>query len=804
MFDAVLRTGFFKGQRDTNAAMLRAAGAAQVYELSIDEAAPANLFAELCAHPGKHVLFIDNAVRINPVALKKLIRLAQTRGAGDVLGIATPVSRKLMGLFGAPTATGSVGASVVGAMYLAPWCALVPKDLLAKVDLEAAHGSITAALMAIQDHADTILAAGAEPDEIDLRTWLVDIFTYEHDSLPAGLQSLNLLPESLQPQFRLSTRGRFIEVDETPVADTSMKFSIICPAFKPKFLEDMVRSVLTQTYDNLEFLITVDGPPEREEIAIRETLAKFSHDPRLKVNYQENCGTGLTRASLAEAAVGEYIISIDDDDMFVPHTVERFARAIELAGDHAPAALRGGTELFGFADRYLPPRTHLLVDGIPCDYFEANQPWCLHTATLRANGGLVGDPALRHCGEDADYFLRLDLQPKQEVLLIDEPLYLRRLSAVNQTLTFTNEEFHSHLDALGNNYVHAGYTYNAHHFEDERPFIRQTTRYVERKSGRELFTGTRYFNYSLSGKAHEAIIDLELTALCNADCTFCPRENLGRTNKYLPMETVHEIARQVAHDGIHRKIVLCGIGEPTLHPEVENIVRILTEAGAEVCMTNNGSRMDTERFERLIKAGLKEVNFSVNAATEETRQLVMKQKFFDKVCDNVRNALELRDTKYPHLEVHISFVLCPQNQHEVDEFVKTWRGTTANALWIHPVNNRANLLTSEYGEYDPMGVAQRYSRDPRVIVDLWDHGFATDSTKTCTIAQATQFIDADGDVLLCALDHERKNIIGNVADRPLVYMQMQKLDDYRHGRFDTFCNGCTYCPKTHKSVAVFG
>lgn len=803
MFDAVLRTGFFKSQRDTNAAMLHAAGAGTVVELPLNASAPDTLFADLCALPGSHVLFIDDAVKLAPVALKKMARLAQARGPREILGISTPVSRKTMGLLGSPTAGGNVGASAIGAMYLAPWCALFPKALLGQIDLSAAHGSLTAALLAMQEQADTILATGSEPDEIDLRSWLIDIFTYEHESLPAALEDLAVTMEQLQPQFRLTTRGRFVELDDVAPGDTSMKFSVICPAFKPKFLEDMARSVLTQTYDNLEFLITVDGPPAKEETAIREILGKFAHDPRLKVSYQENRGTGLTRAALADAAIGEYIVSIDDDDMFVPHTLERFARAIELAGDRPPAALRGGVQLFGFADRYLPPRTHLLVDGIPCDYFEANQPWCLHAATLRANGGLAGDPALRHCGEDADYFLRLDLQPKQDVLLIDQPLYMRRLSAVNQTLTFTNDEFHRHLDMLGTSYVHAGYAYSAHHFEDERPFVRQTTRYTDRKNARELFTATRYFNYSLSGKAHEAIIDLELTALCNADCTFCPRENLGRTNKYLPMETVHEIARQVAHDGVHRKIVLCGIGEPTLHPEVENIVRILTEAGAEVCMTNNGSRMDTERFTRLIEAGLKEVNFSMNAATPETRQLVMKQKVFDQVVANIHNALELRDTKYPHVEVHISFVLCPQNQHEVDEFVRTWHGTTANALWIHPVNNRANLLTSEYGEFDPMAVARRYSRDPRVIVDLWDHGFATDSTKTCSVAQATQFIDADGDVLLCALDHERKNIIGNVADRPLVYMQMQKLDDYRHGRFDAFCNGCTYCPKTHKSVAVF-
>lgn len=802
MFDAVLRTGFFKRNEGLRAELQRA-GITSLVEVPIDQSAPDSLVEALLASPAKHVLFIDDAVKLNATHFKKLERIAQLRTEADVVCMCTAASRPLLSTLTAPSATANVGASAVGALHLVPWCALVTKDLLGRVDFSQAQGSITALLLGLECQADVIVALGNEPAELDVESWLVDVFACEHERLAAGLAAIVPEINALHPQFRVVGRGQRIDLDLGRAPQGGLRFSVICPVFKSRFLRDTVRSVLSQTYEDFEFLIAVDGPPEEEENAIRAILDTFANDPRLKVYYQPNMGTGLARAKLARLAAADYLVSIDDDDMFVPHTLEYFARAIEQS-DSPPAALRGGIQLFGFADRYLEPRVRLLVDGIPCDSFEANQPWCLDVETLRAKGGLVGDPKLRHCGEDADYFLRLDGMPELDVLLIDEPLYLRRLSAHNQTLSFTNAEFHAHLVDISSNYLPEYYRFAAHNFEDERPYVRQITRYVDLKTRREIFAPTRYFNYSLSSTVHEAIIDLELTAQCNADCTFCPRENLGRANKYLPMPMVERIAEQIEQDGIRRKIVLCGIGEPTLHPDVEAIIRMLTSAGAMVCMTNNGSRMDIARFERYAEAGLREVNFSINAATEETRQRVMKQKNFDRVKKNVRDVLELRDSKYPHIEVHVSFVLCAQNHHEVDEFVAEWRDSTANHLWVHPVNNRANLLEEEDGLYDPMAIAKRYAGNNRVIVDLWDHGFAPESANMCSVAQATQFVSADGDVLLCALDHERKNILGNVMDRSLLYLQMQKLDDYRHGRFNDFCEGCTYCPRTHKSVAVHG
>ena len=802
MFDAVLRTGFFKRNEGLRAE-LQGAGAASLVELPLDQPAPDSLVEDLLASPAKHVLFIDDAVKLNATHFKKLVRMAQLRADADAVCMCTAASRPLLSTLTAPSVTANVGASAVGALHIVPWCALVTKDLLTRVDFAQAQGSITALLLGLECQADVIIALGNEPAELDLESWLVDIFACEHERLAGGLAAIVPEINALHPQFRVTGRGHRVDVDLGRAVRGGLRFSVICPVFKSRFLRDTVRSVLSQTYEDIEFLIAVDGPPEEEEIAIRAILDSFADDPRLKVYCQPNMGTGPARAKLARLAAADYLVSIDDDDMFVPHTLEYFARAIEQS-DSPPAALRGGIQLFGFADRYLEPRVRLLVDGIPCDSFEANQPWCLDVETLRANGGLVGDPKLRNCGEDADYFLRLDGMPELEVQLIDEPLYLRRLSAHNQTLTFTNAEFHAHLVDISSNYLPEHYRFAAHNFEDERPYVRQITRYVDLKTRREIFAATRYFNYSLSSTIHEAIIDLELTAQCNADCTFCPRENLGRTNKYLPMAIVERIAEQIEQDGIRRKIVLCGIGEPTLHPDSDAIIRMLTSAGAQVCMTNNGTRMDIARFERYAEAGLREVNFSINAATEETRQRVMKQKNFDRVKKNVRDVLELRDSKYPQIEVHVSFVLCAQNHHEVDDFVKEWRDSTANHLWIHPMNNRANLLEDDDGLYDPMAIAKRYARDPRVVVDLWDHGFAPESANMCSVAQATQFVSADGDVLLCALDHERKNILGNVMDRSLLYLQMQKLDDYRHGRFNDFCEGCTYCPRTHKSVAVHG
>ena len=94
--------------------------------------------------------------------------------------------------------------------------------------------------------------------------------------------------------------------------------SVIMPTYNAgKYLSDSIGSILAQTYENLELLITDDGSTEERTLQL---LKEFSEkDPRVKVVYlKENLGSGHSRNNAIERAEGRYIAFCDCDDRWMP------------------------------------------------------------------------------------------------------------------------------------------------------------------------------------------------------------------------------------------------------------------------------------------------------------------------------------------------------------------------------------------------------------------------------------------------------------------------------------------------------
>lgn len=98
-----------------------------------------------------------------------------------------------------------------------------------------------------------------------------------------------------------------------------------------RYLKESTASALSQTYPNLEILISQNPHPN---LVIREEIANFcrnlaSGDHR--VRYQllpRDLGPPANFNAIADAARGEYLITIGDDDRLLPHAVEILADKI--------------------------------------------------------------------------------------------------------------------------------------------------------------------------------------------------------------------------------------------------------------------------------------------------------------------------------------------------------------------------------------------------------------------------------------------------------------------------------------------
>lgn len=100
-------------------------------------------------------------------------------------------------------------------------------------------------------------------------------------------------------------------------------FTIAIPAYKTLYLEEAIRSVLTQTYTNLELIILNDGSPSD----VFSIVNSFQDN---RIRYYENPkNNGAIRLvdtwnQCLYLAKGEYIICMGDDDRLLPHCLSDY------------------------------------------------------------------------------------------------------------------------------------------------------------------------------------------------------------------------------------------------------------------------------------------------------------------------------------------------------------------------------------------------------------------------------------------------------------------------------------------------
>lgn len=107
----------------------------------------------------------------------------------------------------------------------------------------------------------------------------------------------------------------------------SPKISVIIPVYNTKkYVENSIRSIMNQTYRNLEIICVNDGSTDNS-IDILVKLKK--EDDRIIIIDKKNEGQGIARNKGLEISSGEWISFIDSDDTIREDTYESVVKAIE-------------------------------------------------------------------------------------------------------------------------------------------------------------------------------------------------------------------------------------------------------------------------------------------------------------------------------------------------------------------------------------------------------------------------------------------------------------------------------------------
>src|SRR6201996_2540685 len=140
------------------------------------------------------------------------------------------------------------------------------------------------------------------------------------------------------------------------------------------------------------------------------------------------------------------------------------------------------------------------------------------------------------------------------------------------------------------------------------PAIRRMT------ARRRLIAASRRFREltsigaALASPSHPYMAQIVPMRRCNLACTYC--NEYDDNSKPVPID---EMLRRIDHLGrLGTSVITISGGEPTLHPELDDIIKRIRKTGAIAGMITNGYFLMPDRIERLNKAGLDHMQISID------------------------------------------------------------------------------------------------------------------------------------------------------------------------------------------------
>jgi len=138
-----------------------------------------------------------------------------------------------------------------------------------------------------------------------------------------------------------------------------------------------------------------------------------------------------------------------------------------------------------------------------------------------------------------------------------------------------------------------------------------------------------------------AFVEINPTELCNRVCSFCPRSNpeiYPNRNLNMSVETAQLLATQLADADFNGDIHITGYGEPTLNPEILEIIKVFSKH-FNVEMITNGDRLLSNKLtcEQLKNSGLKTLIvdcYDGSDQIEKTYKLLEKCELYYRIRDH--------------------------------------------------------------------------------------------------------------------------------------------------------------------------
>ncbi len=286
-------------------------------------------------------------------------------------------------------------------------------------------------------------------------------------------------------------------------------------------------------------------------------------------------------------------------------------------------------------------------------------------------------------------------------------------------------------------------------------------------------------------------IQMQTVNACQAACKMCPYpvyKNIfprGRMDDALFDKLIREIADREECTTFIPMLQ----NEPFLDKHLLDKVRRFKEmtcGRTEVELVTNGAFLTDETIAQIRESRLDVLDISLDAISREVYRKIRVGLDYDTVMDGVNRVLE---ADLPDTTVFVRLVRQRDNVDEVKQFARYWRKRGV-PVFIYSVNNRGDTVRDFESDVEvpPEKIPFHHRLGRRLFRQWMGH---------CPLAFGTSNILHNGDVLICAHDWARNEVVGNVRDQTIAEVwngpRMRELRRLIHARRYQDSPACRNC-----------
>ncbi len=288
----------------------------------------------------------------------------------------------------------------------------------------------------------------------------------------------------------------------------------------------------------------------------------------------------------------------------------------------------------------------------------------------------------------------------------------------------------------------------------------------------------------MSNKKRFHKINVEISNICNLQCSFCPE--VIREKKMMPLDLFENVIQQITP--LTELVCFHLMGDPLVHPKLTDMIQICEKYGTKIFFVTNGVLVKTEHHQILLSPAMYQVNFSLHSFFDNHPQKD-PTTYLEKIFSWTEHALEHRP------DLYINYRLW--NLQDVRG------GLTENVEMLKRIENRFGFSVNP----NELNIQKNKSLKIKNKLYLhFDTEFIWPDLKlpvlghkgTCYGLSSHIGIHADGTVVPCCLDKEASIPLGKIQENTILEILESDrakniLNGFKQNKLiENLCQRCQY------------